>query len=313
LSFTIVFSFRTTRIREEQEQRRLITSESDALKQTITELEEKLLKSALQTKRHHASFENISASMDYHNNDQIPTLMLDRSQMRKTSKASFTDSPAAILNHQHFGSGDKNNTAHTNNNLTPVHNLNSHSASKTGSGSRDHLRGSTSMSTDDYEEIIPEKLLKRIKEEEERKKASRAAGEEEPDSDSDDSEAFEFEREKEGRENSINELNKQGLFLNAQLENEIKGLAKTISDHQNETKNAQEYAATSAEKYLKLREEYELHVQRLMLKLTQEQQARNIVEDKLEDAYVSFSSFSPYLFTTLPSDFSYSFFFFLSS
>jgi hypothetical protein len=215
-------------------------------------------------------------------NDHTPTLMLDRSQMRKTSKASINDSPAAILNHHHFGSGEKNS------NLTPVHNNLNNSASKTGSGSRDHLRGSTSMSTDDYEEIIPEKLLKRIKEEEERKKASRAAGEEEPDSDSDDSEAFEFEREKEGGENSINELNKQGLFLNAQLENEIKGLAKTISDHQNETKNAQEYAATSAEKYLKLREEYELHVQRLMLKLTQEQQARNIVEDKLEDAYVSF-------------------------
>jgi DNA-directed RNA polymerase specialized sigma24 family protein len=36
---------------------------------------------------------------------------------------------------------------------------------------------------------------------------------------------------------------------------------------------------------VKLREEYELHVQRLMMKLTQEQQARTTAEDKLEEAY----------------------------
>ena len=52
-----------------------------------------------------------------------------------------------------------------------------------------------------------------------------------------------------------------------------------------ETRSAQQSAQTFADKYVKLREEYELHVQRLMLKLTQEQQARTTVEEKLEEAY----------------------------
>ena len=110
--------------------------------------------------------------------------------------------------------------------------------------------------------------------------------EEEEDGDDDDTEDFEFEpRQKRG--DSIHELNKHGLYLNAQLEQEIRGLTRSINDQQNETKTAQQSAQQYAEKYIKLREEYELHVQVLMMKLTQEQQSRTIIEDKLEDAYVS--------------------------
>jgi hypothetical protein len=140
--------------------------------------------------------------------------------------------------------------------------------------------------------------------------------------DDDDSEAFEFDLpSRRGRTNSLNELNKHGLFLNSQLENEIKGLTKSINEQETgsklstvvdlfvypvtsyfslalslplhvsalsvETRTAHASAQTYAEKYIKLREEYELHVQVLMLKLTQEQQARTLIEDKLEDAYVS--------------------------
>jgi hypothetical protein len=52
-------------------------------------------------------------------------------------------------------------------------------------------------------------------------------------------------------------------------------------------RHAQESAQTYADKYIHLRQEYESHVQRLMYKLTQEQQARTQVEDKLEEALVS--------------------------
>ncbi len=50
-------------------------------------------------------------------------------------------------------------------------------------------------------------------------------------------------------------------------------------------RTAQASAQNFADKYVKLREEYELHVQRLMMKLSQEQQTRTQVEDKLEEAY----------------------------
>jgi hypothetical protein len=63
-------------------------------------------------------------------------------------------------------------------------------------------------------------------------------------------------------------------------------ITTTIILRSTEAKTAQVSAQGFAEKYTKLREEYELHVQRLMLKLTQEQQARTIIEDKLEDAYL---------------------------
>lgn len=45
-------------------------------------------------------------------------------------------------------------------------------------------------------------------------------------------------------------------------------------------------AETYAEKYMLMREDYEKHVQRLMHKLMQEQQARVEIEDKLEEAMV---------------------------
>lgn len=83
---------------------------------------------------------------------------------------------------------------------------------------------------------------------------------------------------------SIPQLQEHAYILNAQLENEILTLSHTVSQHASETRTALESAQKYADKYLKLREDYEVHIQRLMLKLTQEQQARTILEDQLENA-----------------------------
>jgi hypothetical protein len=83
---------------------------------------------------------------------------------------------------------------------------------------------------------------------------------------------------------TVEELQEHTMNLNTQLEAEIVTLNGTVSQHQTETKTAMETAQKYADKYLQLREDYELHIERLMLKLTQEQQARAILEDQLEAA-----------------------------
>lgn len=85
---------------------------------------------------------------------------------------------------------------------------------------------------------------------------------------------------------TIEELEEHTVALQERMEDEVRQMQKVMHDQVEETKSAQATTKVYAEKYLKLREDYELHVQRLMLKLTQEQQARTIVEDQLDNATV---------------------------
>ena len=53
-----------------------------------------------------------------------------------------------------------------------------------------------------------------------------------------------------------------------------------------DTQAVQLTAQDYADKYIRLREDYESHIQRLMYNLNQEQQARAHIEDRLEEALV---------------------------
>lgn len=79
-------------------------------------------------------------------------------------------------------------------------------------------------------------------------------------------------------------LQEQSDIFKSSLENEMRNLEKTISSKEIETRYAQESATSYADKYLRLREEYDSHIGQLMVKLTLEQQMRTHVEDRLEDA-----------------------------
>ncbi len=262
------------RSKEEHEQRLLIMTEAEALKHTISELEEKMLKVALSQKKRQ--------SIDP--NDSQDNIVLERKRTKSSASAtaslqvSSSDS-VGLAGNGHAHSSLLIETPPTrerrNSHPHPHHqnnNKDGRERRKSSEGIANAHKGSRSHDDEWDEEEVDEE------------------------GDDDDSEDFEFERKRRG--NSINELNKHGLYLNSQLEQEIRGLTRSINDQQNETKHAQESAQQYAEKYIKLREEYELHVQVLMMKLTQEQQARTIIEDKLEDAYVRLSAYFPLLFLT---------------
>eukprot|EP01039_Chlorochromonas_danica_P008382 gene8382-9240_t len=80
-------------------------------------------------------------------------------------------------------------------------------------------------------------------------------------------------------------VEEQSHTLTLRLEQDIRGLSRAVSMHEVATRSAQAEAQNYAEKYVKLREEYETYVQRLMVKLTHEQQTRAMLEEKLEDVY----------------------------
>jgi kinesin family protein 5 len=82
----------------------------------------------------------------------------------------------------------------------------------------------------------------------------------------------------------LNKFQQESIILNAQMEAEILALNQSVTFQAQEARNAMETAQKYADKYLKLREDYETHIERMMLKLTQEQQARTILEDQLESA-----------------------------
>lgn len=75
-----------------------------------------------------------------------------------------------------------------------------------------------------------------------------------------------------GKSNGVelNKLQQESMILNAQMEAEILQLNQSVSQQAQEARNAMETAQKYADKYLKLREDYEMHIERLMLKLTQE-------------------------------------------
>ena len=95
---------------------------------------------------------------------------------------------------------------------------------------------------------------------------------------------------------SMGELEADTLKLKATLENEIIALNQKMTVSDIEIKTAQESASIYAEKYILMRNDYNSHVQRLMMKLTQEQQLRTHVEDRLDDALVSSIFYKLYLF-----------------
>ena len=95
------------------------------------------------------------------------------------------------------------------------------------------------------------------------------------------------ESEKPTEDLSISELEAHSLQLKATLENEIHILNEKMTASDMEIKSAQESASIYAEKYIRMKNDYNNHVQRLMMKLTQEQQLRTHVEDRLDDALVN--------------------------
>lgn len=95
-----------------------------------------------------------------------------------------------------------------------------------------------------------------------------------------------IQNEKSGEDPSIRELEECTLQLKTSLENEIITLNEKVNVSDIEMKSAQESASSYAEKYIRMKNDYNSHVQRLMMKLTQEQQLRTHVEDRLDDALV---------------------------
>ena len=97
---------------------------------------------------------------------------------------------------------------------------------------------------------------------------------------------------------SISELEAHTLQLKTTLENEILNFNEKMTASDIEIKSAQESASSYAEKYIRMKNDYNSHVQRLMMKLTQEQQLRTHVEDRLDDALVSSLLFYTHLYNT---------------
>ena len=95
------------------------------------------------------------------------------------------------------------------------------------------------------------------------------------------------EIEKPTEDLSISELEAHSIQLKNTLESEIDSLNEKMNASNIEIKTAQESASIYAEKYIRMKNDYNNHVQRLMMKLTQEQQLRTHVEDRLDDALVS--------------------------
>ena len=97
-----------------------------------------------------------------------------------------------------------------------------------------HQHGKNRVNSDSLEEEIAKMLESREKKGKFLEKTPEKGEDEDEDDDDDDddSEAFEIIENRHNRGNSIHELNKHGLFLNAQLESEIKGLAKSVSEQE---------------------------------------------------------------------------------
>lgn len=242
------------RFKEEHEQRMLNATEAEALKSSIADLEEKLLKSNLNAKR------PLPPPPPILTEDGLPEIDYAEEMMKLRNKSPevYTSPNKSFAN-----SANKNKNSPG----TPAQDIETSFDSKAVSK---HSPNRLDVS------VLDQTILN---------------------FDNDDDE---------GSDNiSITELDEQTKVLNSQLAEDIRNLSKSMSVQQMgiyfilyilfikslkffillETKNAQDSAQTYVDKYVKLREEYEMHVQRLMLKLTQEQQMRSVVEDKLEDAY----------------------------
>lgn len=86
---------------------------------------------------------------------------------------------------------------------------------------------------------------------------------------------------------SLDTLKEESVQLKALLEHEITNLEESLNSREEEARSATILAAEYAEKYSKLKEEFDAQIQRLVLKLSLEQQARADVEERIDSVSVS--------------------------
>jgi kinesin family protein 5 len=100
--------------------------------------------------------------------------------------------------------------------------------------------------------------------------------------DYDDQRAMSDEMVKTVENMNLQSLTQESDQLKNMFEEEIQALESTLVAREEATKTARATAAEYAEKYAKLKAEHDFHIQRLVLKLSQEQHARTELEDQLE-------------------------------
>lgn len=85
---------------------------------------------------------------------------------------------------------------------------------------------------------------------------------------------------------SLETLREESVQLKALLENEITSLETSLNSREEEARSATMLAAEYAQKYANLKEEFDSQIQRLVLKLSLEQQARADVEERIDNVSV---------------------------
>ena len=87
---------------------------------------------------------------------------------------------------------------------------------------------------------------------------------------------------------SLDTLRDESIQLKALLEDEITTLENSLNSREEEARSATMLAAEYAQKYANLKEEFDSQIQRLVLKLSLEQQARADVEERIDTVSVEF-------------------------
>lgn len=85
---------------------------------------------------------------------------------------------------------------------------------------------------------------------------------------------------------SLETLREESIQLKSLLEGEISSLETSLNDREEEARSAARLAAEYAQKYALLKDEFDSQIQRLVLKLSLEQQARADVEERIESVSV---------------------------
>lgn len=85
---------------------------------------------------------------------------------------------------------------------------------------------------------------------------------------------------------SLDTLRDESMQLKALLEDEITSLENSLNNREEEARSATMLAAEYAQKYANLKEEFDSQIQRLVLKLSLEQQARADVEERIDSVSV---------------------------
>lgn len=99
---------------------------------------------------------------------------------------------------------------------------------------------------------------------------------------SDDGDGLTEIRDKEEEAANIDAIMEESRQLQADMSSEIEALESSLISRERETKSAKAAAAEYADKYARLKDEHDQHIQRVIEKLAHEQHARIDTEDKLE-------------------------------